>query len=122
MLSIICDQYSLPTNVNNLNRAILNIIRQLNKGNNSNLFGIYHFSDQGSPISRYDFAKLFFALLRKKNISNLIIKKIESNYFYKKNIRPFNTALNAGKIIKTFNVKTVNWKYSLRKFIKQEYK
>ena len=117
-LSIIFDQFSLPTYVNNLATTIYKIISVLEKNNNK-YYGIYHYCDSGIPISRYEFSKYFFKYIKKSKF--LKINKISYNKFYEKNIRPINSGMSSRKISKIFNIKALNWKKSLLKFIKKEF-
>ena len=116
-LSIIFDQYSLPTYVVNLAKSIYKIISIL-ENTNKNYYGVYQYCDSGKPISRYDFAKFYFKILGKNNF--LKIEKISYKKFYKKNIRPINSAMSSSKITKIFNIKALNWRKSLLKFVKKE--
>ena len=116
-LSIIFDQYSLPTYVVNLAKSIYKIISIL-ENTNKNYYGVYQYCDSGKPISRHDFAKYFFKILNENNF--LKIEKISYKKFYKKNIRPINSAMSSRKITKIFNIKALNWRKSLLKFLKKE--
>ena len=59
-----------------------------------------------------------FNLMYKNKQKKVIIKKIKSKFYYDKNIRPKNSALSSNKIYKIFVIKNINWKYSLKSFIK----
>tara|TARA_B100001964_G_C14166102_1_gene569143 strand:+ start:316 stop:1212 length:897 start_codon:yes stop_codon:yes gene_type:complete len=118
LLNLISDQYSLPTNVINLSRAIFAVIYKIHRDKNKNYYGTYHYSDAGRPISRYLFAKEIFNLMYKNKQKKVIINKIKSKFYYDKNIRPKNSALSSNKIYKIFVIKNINWKYSLKSFIK----
>ncbi|MDC3131559.1 dTDP-4-dehydrorhamnose reductase [Pelagibacteraceae bacterium] len=116
-INIVSDQYSLPTNVYIFAKNIYKILNNI-KNDQTKYYGIYHYCDNGKPISRYEFAKYYFKL---KNYSQKFkIEKIKSKKFYDKNIRPYNSSLSCKKITKILKISTLNWKKSLLKFIKEE--
>lgn len=56
-LKVVCDQWGLPTYTITVCEAIWKLIEIKAP------FGIYHVSDQGDPISWYDFAQEFFRMM-----------------------------------------------------------
>ena len=111
-INVVSDQFGCPTNANDLARVILKIINSdfFRKKNFSSK--LYHFSNTGTT-SWYLFAKEIFRL-KKINCKINPIKLIEINSLA---TRPKNTSLNVNRITNKFNIKTLYWKKSLKKFL-----
>ena len=107
-IKVVDDQFGSPTYAADLANVILCIIN-----NTSWIPGIYNYSNNGK-ISWYDFANEI------KFIYNCptIISSVSSKEYSQKATRPKNSCLDNSKIINTFNIKQIDYLYSLRKCIK----
>jgi len=106
-LSIISDQIGTPTYAGDLAELILKIIKE-----DSNNYGLYHFSNQG-VASWYDFAKAIF------DINSLIFKvnPIKTEEYKTDAERPKYSILDKSKVQNTFNLEIPYWRESLKKAI-----
>ena len=102
-LSVVYDQVGSPTYAIDLANAILQIITH-----NSDLYGIYHYSNEG-VCSWYDFA---FQIFKQKNIP-IELLPIESNQFPTPAKRPNYSVLSKDKIKNNLNIETRHWTISL---------
>lgn len=109
-INVVCDQIGTPTFAEDLAKAIVTIIPQLNAQNS----GIYHFTNEG-VCSWYDFATEIMSLSGLK----CDVKPISSNEYPTKATRPFYSVLDKTKIKNTFKIDIPYWKESLIKCIKQ---
>ncbi len=107
-LNVVEDQKGSPTYARDLAVLILKII-----DNQSNKFGIYHYSNQGKT-SWYGFAKEIFRL---SNI-HIDLKPISTKDYPTPAIRPRFSVLDTTKIQKTFSNTIPKWNESLEKAIK----
>ncbi|MBF6608410.1 MAG: dTDP-4-dehydrorhamnose reductase [Flavobacterium sp.] len=125
-ISVVNDQIGTPTNAVDLAEAIIHIAKTLYQlpniqnpisktqcplpqtlnpePNTLNLFGIYHFSNQGE-CSWFDFAKKIF------EVSNIDIdlRPITTAEFPTAAKRPGYSVLDKGKIGKNFGIKLITW-------------
>lgn len=109
-LSVVYDQIGTPTYAFDLATALLKIIEALETAENKeNLFGIYHFSNEG-VTSWYDFAHAIF------DESNLTcnLSAIESVEYPTPAKRPPFSLLHKGKIKSTFGVEVRHWREALK--------
>lgn len=106
-LNIIYDQVGTPTYAGDLAGFILKLITE-----KSNLYGIYHYSNEGLT-SWYDFTKAIF------NLRNLSIKvnPIKTEEYKQEAKRPMFSVLDKSKTKKTFNIEIPYWRDSLRKIL-----
>jgi dTDP-4-dehydrorhamnose reductase len=106
-LSVIFDQVGTPTYAGDLAQAILDVLTQLERGNENN--GIYHYSNEG-VASWYDFA------VEIMNLSNIKcnVLPIESREYPTPAPRPSFSVLNKNKIKADFNLEIPHWKSSLK--------
>ena len=120
-MSIVNDQYGLPTSSDNLANVVVKIINSISKKNIK--YGTYHYSNFAKkPISRFQFALEIRKINNLYLKSNSIIKFIKtSKYNNSIAIRPKNSSLNIDKICNTFNVQKRNWKIQLKKTISKIY-
>ncbi|WP_281615420.1 dTDP-4-dehydrorhamnose reductase [Flammeovirga sp. SubArs3] len=102
-LGVIVDQIGTPTYARDLANAILSIMQQ-----NSNSFGIYHFSNEG-VASWYDFAKNVFLL---KNV-DVKVNPIPTSAYPTPAKRPSFSLLDKTKIKTTFKITIPYWQDSL---------
>lgn len=104
-LGVIFDQVGTPTYANDLARAILEIIPQLNNDD----VEIYHYSNEG-VCSWYDFAKAIFEL----SGITCSVKPIQTKEYPTPATRPHNSLLNKAKIKKEYNIEIAHWRDSVK--------
>lgn len=109
-LNIIFDQIGTPTYANDLAKAILEILPQLDNQN----VEVYHYSNEG-VCSWYDFAQTIFEI---KDITCQILP-IETKEYPTDAKRPHYSLLNKKKIKETFNIEIPYWKQSLEKCLQK---
>ncbi|TQV64333.1 MAG: dTDP-4-dehydrorhamnose reductase [Sulfurovum sp.] len=104
-LGVIYDQVGTPTYAQDLARAILEILPQINNEE----VQIYNYSNEG-VLSWYDFAKEIMKMAK------LLCKinPIETKEYPTPASRPHYSLLNKSKIKKAFNLEIPYWKESLR--------
>jgi dTDP-4-dehydrorhamnose reductase len=109
-LSVVVDQIGTPTYAGDLAKVILSIIQE-----DSSLFGIYHYSNEG-VASWYDFAVAIF------DISNLDVQvdPIKTTAYPTPAIRPKNSIMDKSKIKEAFNLQIPYWRESLEICIKNK--
>lgn len=114
-ISIVSDQYGSPTYTKDVANLIAIIIL-----NNSNDFGLYHFSNEGK-ISWYNFAEVIFKLSNELKIlnKNVNIVPITTKEYKTLAKRPKNSCFSKEKIKKTFNIQVPKWEESLKRFLKE---
>ncbi len=110
-LKIINNQYFSPTSTRELKRFINYFIDQKLYINN---YGTYHFSDDGTPITWYEFARFIKNLYKKKYYYSGKIEKVDFNQYKFIAKRPQYSALNTLKLKKTFNFFPKNWRISTK--------
>lgn len=106
-LSITTEQLGTPTNANDLAEALLNIV-----ASNSEAYGIYHYSNEGSG-TWYDFAKAIFEYTGKLDAVNLE----KTDHYRTFAARPDYSVLGKKKYKSTFGKEPEDWKNSLEKLI-----
>jgi len=106
-IEVVNDQVGSPTYAADLAQFILQII-------NTNIWksGVYNYTNKGS-ISWYDFAKKIKSICNFKTIIN----SASSECFYQNVKRPKYSVLDNSKTINTFNIKQIDYVYSLKKCI-----
>lgn len=109
-IGVVSDQIGSPTNANDLAKATIEIIN--NKNYVWSVGDIFHFSNDG-VCSWYQFAKEIFRISKIK----LKLKKLSSDEFKTKAIRPKYSLLDKRKIIKSFDLKIDDWNISLKRTI-----
>lgn len=108
-ISVVNDQIGTPTNAIDLAEVLIKIVTEHSKLNTEN-YGIYNFSNEGSA-SWYDFAKEIF----KKNSATIDLKPITTAAFPTPAKRPKYSVLDKTKIKSTFNIEIKNWQDSISK-------
>lgn len=106
-LNVISDQYGSSTYALDLAEFIIMLVKQ-----NSQSFGIFHFSNTGS-ISWFDFAK---EIIKLSNCTATVFP-ISSTDYEVKALRPQNSVLNTDKALNLFAKPIKKWKESLSKCI-----
>jgi len=107
-LSVVNDQISSPTYASDLADVILKIIDNKVFRTEGQSSEIYHYSNEGKA-SWYEFAQEIFEI---KGVQ-CKIKPVSTEQYLSLNQRPKNSLMNKTKIIKVFNIKIPNWKFSL---------
>ncbi len=106
--SVVDKLYCSPTNAFDLSKAIFILINKLKNEKAE----IYHFSNRGT-CSRYDLACEINTIIGGKSIikpSKKIIGKAK---------RPIYSILNTDKLHNKFNLEQIDWKTSLKKYLKK---
>jgi dTDP-4-dehydrorhamnose reductase len=105
-LRIVSDQVGTPTYAGDLARALLNIVKEIEKGNF--IPGIYHYSNEG-VASWYDFA---WEIARISG-SHCKVLPIETHEYPLPAPRPPYSVLNKGRIKQVYGVKVPYWREGL---------
>lgn len=109
-LNVVYDQIGTPTYAFDLAMALLKVIEELETAENpDNLYGIYHFSNEG-VTSWYDFAH---AIFDESNL-NCTLSAIETVEYPTPAKRPPFSLLHKGKIKSTFGVEVRHWREALK--------
>lgn len=107
-ISVVDDQYGIPTLANDLATAILQVVPTLSTVNK----GIYHYSHSGKA-TWYAFAKAIFDYSK----TDINVVPVSSEAFPTIATRPKNSLLDCTKIVDTFGVATPLWKEALQQII-----
>jgi dTDP-4-dehydrorhamnose reductase len=107
-ISVVSDQIGSPTYATDLADAILEIIKHKKFRDEAQTTQIYHHSGEGE-ISWYRFAKEIFKIEK----IDCEVNSIATQKYPTPAKRPRNTFMNKDKIVKVFNIKISNWKFSL---------
>jgi dTDP-4-dehydrorhamnose reductase len=103
-LTVIYDQVGTPTYAMDLANLIVKIIQ-----NDSNAFGLYHYSNEG-VASWYDFAKAVFELSE----TDIKVSPVPSSAFVTKAKRPHYSVLDKTKIKAALGIEIPYWRESLK--------
>ncbi len=112
-LKIVYDQVGTPTSAEDLGRAIMQIISDVEAGNSEFVPGIFNYSNEG-VCSWYDLAMEVGRLINCKGF----IFPIETHEYPLPAKRPVYSVLNKSKIKKVYGVEVPYWRDSLEKCIK----
>jgi dTDP-4-dehydrorhamnose reductase len=112
-LKVVYDQVGTPTYAEDLARAIMQIISEVDAGKMDFTPGIYHYSNEGI-CSWYDLA---ITICRLINCSGNVIP-IETHQYPTPAPRPAYSVLNKSKIKRVYGVKVPYWRDSLEQCIK----
>jgi dTDP-4-dehydrorhamnose reductase len=107
-ISVVSDQIGSPTYATDLADAILEIIKHKKFRDEAQMTQIYHHSGEGE-ISWHRFAKEIFKIEK----IDCEVNSIATQKYPTPAKRPRNTFMNKDKIVKVFNIKISNWKFSL---------
>lgn len=117
-VSVVNDQYGLPTYAADLAAAIVQIIPMMQPEN----AGIYHYCNTDvldgtffKGISWYDFAT---EIMKQSNL-NCVVKPISTQQYPTRAIRPKYSVMDTSKIQKTFGIKIPVWKDALHRCINE---
>ena len=109
-LRVVADQVGTPTYAEDLASAILQIIDFLNFKKDKDIFGIYHYSNEG-VASWYDFAHAIFEIRQMK----VDVKPIKTVEYPTPATRPAYSILDKYKIKNTFGIAIPHWRESLKR-------
>ena len=106
-LSVVGDQIGCPTYAQDLAKAIVNILPQLDSQNDCR--GVYHFcGDQSS--SWYQFAKFIFAQAKLAGLETpSVVNSIQTSDYPTKAKRPLNSVMDCSNILRVFGVSQSDW-------------
>jgi dTDP-4-dehydrorhamnose reductase len=107
-LSVVNDQMGSPTYATDLAGVILEIIKHKKFRDVSQTTQIYNYSNEGK-ISWHEFAKEIFKIEK----IECEVNSIATKQYPTPAKRPKNTIMKKDKIVKVFNIKISNWKFSL---------
>jgi dTDP-4-dehydrorhamnose reductase len=107
-LSVVNDQMGSPTYATDLAGVILEIIKHKKFRDVDQTMQIYNYSNEGK-ISWHEFAKEIFKI---EKIA-CEVNSITTQQYPTPAKRPRNTIMKKDKIVKVFNIKISNWKFSL---------
>lgn len=108
-ISVVNDQTGTPTHAIDLAEVLVKMCTSIFYLPSSNLFGIYHFSNEGH-CTWYDFAKAIF----EKNQLDIKVHAIPSSSFPTPAQRPAYSVLDKSKIKSVFGVEIHPWEASLK--------
>jgi len=112
-LKVVYDQVGSPTYAEDLARAIMQIISDVDAGHREFVPGIYHYSNEG-VCSWYDLA---VEICRQINCKGKVIP-IETSEYPAPAKRPPFSVLNKSRIKEVYGVEVPHWRESLEKCIK----
>lgn len=98
-----------PTNIFNLVRLLVDMIE-------TNKYGYYHATNEGSYISWYDFACEIF---RQAGYDIKVIPVTTAEYGLSKAKRPFNSRLDKSKLVKSSFKPLPTWQDALKRYLKE---
>ncbi len=103
-LGVVADQKGTPTYAYDLATYLLKMITQIHTRADDNIYGIYHFTNEGE-CSWFDFAKKIQEVAKNK----CTIKPLNSTEFKTKAPRPLYSVLNKSKIKSIFGFEIPYW-------------
>jgi dTDP-4-dehydrorhamnose reductase len=113
-LKIVYDQVGTPTYAEDLARALMKIISDVDSGSSAFVPGIFHYSNEG-VCSWYDLAMEICMM----NNCRGIVEPIETADYPLPAIRPAYSVLNKARIKKTYHVEVPYWRNSLERCIRE---
>lgn len=115
-LNVVDDQLGNPTSAFDLAQAIFQILHQLNRGDKTAPYGLYHVAGHGLA-SWFDVADCTFSVLQRLGRSVPKLTPIVSEQFPTSATRPQSSRLNCSKFEENFNYTMPYWSESLRKTV-----
>ena len=112
-ISVVSDQFGLPTYAADLANAIVQIVPQIEKKNS----GVYHYSNSSETngISWYDFA----VEIMKQSGLDCMVKPITTAEYPTRAVRPKYSVLDTHEIQKIFGIKIPMWQDALKRCINE---
>jgi len=108
-LSVVADQIGTPTYAEDLAKMILHIIDFVRNNKEKNVFGTYHYSNEG-VASWYDFAHAIFEM----NGLKVRLNPVSTAQYPTPAKRPAYSILDKSKIKNTFGLQIPHWRESLK--------
>ncbi len=114
ILTVVNDQYGSPTYTAELASFIAGLIK-----NDSDKFGIYHFSGEGET-TWCEFSREIYLLAKRFGIvsRDVVIKPVDSSSYPTKAKRPSHSYMSKEKLAGTFGYSPKEWRISLEAYIK----
>ncbi|HBD94260.1 MAG: dTDP-4-dehydrorhamnose reductase [Spirochaetes bacterium GWF1_31_7] len=111
-LKVVNDQYGSPTNAEGLAHLIFKICSE-----NSQKYGIYHYTDEGR-INWYEFSKKIYQFAKEYSIISNEVEIIEvgSSEYLTKAKRPFFSYMDKSKVKSIYSEAVLNWEVQLKIF------
>ncbi len=113
-LGVVTDQIGTPTYAFDLASCLLKMVEIVAKNEDKNLYGIYHFTNEGI-CSWFDFA----TKIQETAQNSCTIKPLKSTEFKTKAPRPYYSVLNKSKIKRTFGFEIPKWSDRVEHCIKR---
>ncbi len=112
-LSVVDDQFGSPTSASSIADAIIKICKDY-QFKNSLQSGIYHFSGK-DYVSWYEFAKEITRIAFSEGLikERVLIKRIKTEEYPTKSIKPVNSCLSCSKIKKVYGIDPNNWQQDI---------
>jgi dTDP-4-dehydrorhamnose reductase len=113
LVKVVADQWGSPTYSKDLAEVIQYIV-----GNDSDLYGIYHYTNEGRT-TWYEFAKEIYEKARIKGLvkKDLSVLPISTLDYPTKAVRPQNSSMSKEKVKSAFRIDVRDWKIALEEFI-----
>ncbi len=111
--TVVSDQIGTPTYALDLARTIILIIEKM-PIDRRNIFGIYHYSNEGIA-SWYDFAAAIFEYTH----TSVELYPVSTEKFPRPAVRPSFSMMDKNKIKENFNIKISYWRESLKAYLTQ---
>ena len=108
-LTVVNDQIGNPTYTYDLARLVVDMI-------GTDRYGIYHVTNEGDPISWFDFA---CAIFEEAGITTVTVKPVTSEEYGAKAKRPANSRLDRSKIAENGFEPLPHWRDALRRYLKE---
>jgi dTDP-4-dehydrorhamnose reductase len=109
-LGVVADQWGIPTYAAHLAQSIMTIIQ-----NKDWKPGLYHFSNAGSPITWFEFAKV----IQESTGAACVVNPIPTSSYPTPAKRPFYSVMDIKKIIQAFSIEIPEWKQGLQVCLNQ---
>ncbi len=117
-LRIVDDQHGAPTSAANLANAILGMVTRIAGGGGSELFGTFHYADQGETTWRR-FAEAIFEEAAAWTAIKARVIPISTTEYPTAARRPLNSRLNCTKIEHIYGLARPPWRQSLARVMEE---
>ena len=106
-LRVVCDQIGTPTYTYDLARLIVDMIQ-------TDRYGIYHVTNEGDYISRYDFT---LAIFEEAGVTHVKVTPVTSEEYGAAAKRPYNSRMDRSKIVREGFEPLPEWRDALRRYV-----
>ena len=117
-LSIVEDQWGVPTCATDIADALVLIAKRITDNTLGSSWGTFHYTSKNATTWR-GFAEAIFKELRNYKMSTPIVNGIPSSQYTTPALRPLNSILNCDKIERVFSVPRRDWKEGMREVVAQ---